>query len=135
MISDVMQMTKLFLNVSNHPSVNWAEEQLNAALQYGEIEDLPFPNVDELGDEVCIEKMADDLFSQIMEKCHGRECVVHLMGELTLTFAVLKKLQAVHVECVASTTKRIVTENSVGEKTVIFKFERFRKYMMEENES
>lgn len=30
----------MFINFSNHPSKLWAEEEKNAALQYGTIEDL-----------------------------------------------------------------------------------------------
>ena len=37
----------MFINFSNHPSRLWAEEERNAALQYGTIEDLAFPQVPE----------------------------------------------------------------------------------------
>lgn len=37
----------MFINFSNHPSKLWAEEERNAALQYGTIEDLVFPQVPE----------------------------------------------------------------------------------------
>ena len=30
----------MFINFSNHPSKLWAEDERNAALQYGTIEDL-----------------------------------------------------------------------------------------------
>ena len=32
----------MFINFSNHPSKLWAEDERNAALQYGTIEDLAF---------------------------------------------------------------------------------------------
>ena len=35
----------MFINFSNHPSKLWAEDERNAALQYGTIEDLAFPQV------------------------------------------------------------------------------------------
>ena len=35
----------MFINFSNHPSKLWAEDEKNAALQYGTIEDLAFPQV------------------------------------------------------------------------------------------
>lgn len=37
----------MFINFSNHPSILWAEEERNAALKYGTIEDLAFPQVPE----------------------------------------------------------------------------------------
>ena len=37
----------MFINFSNHPSKLWAEDERNAALQYGTIEDLAFPQVPE----------------------------------------------------------------------------------------
>ena len=51
------------------------------------------------------------------------------MGELTLTFSLLKRLQEYGIRCVASTSKRIVKEEVPGRKEeVIFEFERFREY-------
>ena len=35
----------MFINFSNHPSKLWAEDEKNAAFQYGTIEDLAFPQV------------------------------------------------------------------------------------------
>jgi hypothetical protein len=35
----------MFINLSNHPSDAWTQEQKDAASQYGEIQDLPFPNI------------------------------------------------------------------------------------------
>ena len=35
----------MFINFSNHPSKLWAEDERNAALQYGTIEDLAFRKV------------------------------------------------------------------------------------------
>ena len=40
----------MFINFSNHPSRLWAEEERNAALQYGTIEDL-FKRAEEKGED------------------------------------------------------------------------------------
>lgn len=50
----------MFINFSNHPSRLWAEEERNAALQYGTIEDLAFPQVpaDMSSEGVC--KLAEE---------------------------------------------------------------------------
>ena len=38
-------MKKLLINLTNHPSQEWNEEQLKAAYSYGEIEDMEFPTI------------------------------------------------------------------------------------------
>ena len=35
----------MFINFSNHPSKAWGKTQLNAAMEYGEVIDIPFPAV------------------------------------------------------------------------------------------
>ena len=35
----------MFINLTNHPSADWSEEQLKAAHQYGEVVDLSFPDI------------------------------------------------------------------------------------------
>ena len=35
----------MFINFSNHPSDAWGEVQLNAAMEYGDVMDVPFPAV------------------------------------------------------------------------------------------
>lgn len=118
----------MFLNLSNHPSANWSAEQTEAAtLLYGEIVDLPFPVVAPDGDEDYIETLADEYCSKVLEYAKTQTVTVHLMGEMTLTFALLKRLQAHGILCVASTTQRKTVEEN-GVKTSIFQFVKFREY-------
>ena len=35
----------MFINYTNHPSVSWGEKQTSEAKKYGEIVDMPFPNI------------------------------------------------------------------------------------------
>ncbi|MBO5699229.1 MAG: CRISPR-associated protein [Bacteroidaceae bacterium] len=120
---------KLFINLTNHPSAMWGEQQLLAARQYGKVEDMPFPEVDEKGDEAYISAIAEEYASRILRCNATHEVTVHLMGELTFTFALLKRLQHYGIPCVASTSQRLVTEDADGNKTeVLFRFERFRRY-------
>ena len=35
----------MFINFSNHPSVRWSAEQTAAAIEFGDIVDVPFPDV------------------------------------------------------------------------------------------
>lgn len=120
----------IFLNLSNHPSSLWCEKQQEAARSYGEIIDMPFPMIDETGNETYIYDLADEYLHKIIELSKEKEVTVHLMGELTFTFALLKRLQKNGIMCVASTSKRIVKEEIPGRKDeVIFQFERFRRYV------
>lgn len=121
----------MLINLSNHPSSKWSEEQTQMANEsYGEIVDFPFPNVDPTGDETYIERLADECVAEIRSLSNQTENVtVHLMGEMTLSFAILKKISNLGIECVASTTERIVNEYEGGKKEVLFKFVRFRKYI------
>lgn len=121
----------MLINLSNHPSSKWSEKQKQVANEsYGEIVDFPFPNVDPTGDETYIERLADECVSTICSLSNQTENVtVHLMGEMTLSFSILKKLSNMGIECVASTTERIVNEYEGGKKEVLFKFVGFRKYI------
>ena len=35
----------MFINYTNHPSASWGEKQTDEAKKYGEIVDMPFPNI------------------------------------------------------------------------------------------
>ena len=120
---------RLLINLSNHPYETWGDKQKNAAAEYGEVIDMAFPMVDANDDEAYIKTLADDFFQRIIEYAEKYKVTVHLMGELTFTFALLKLLQERGIGCIASTSKRIVKEEVPGKKEeVIFEFERFREY-------
>ena len=118
----------MLINLSNHPSAKWSIEQTEAAKQYGEIIDLPFPQVDPYGDEAYIATLADEYCQKVLELAEGRPAFVHLMGEMTFTHAMAIRLRAVGVECLASTTERLVVEEELDRKTALFRFVRFRRY-------
>ena len=52
---------------------------------------------------------------------------VHIMGEMNFTYALVNKLKANGIKCVASTTKRETVEEN-GVKISKFNFVRFREY-------
>lgn len=116
----------MLLNVSNHPSVNWDDAQLKEAAIYGTVVDMDFPNVSPYDDEDYILSLAtvyaDKICSYNVEKL-----VVHIMGEMNFTFALVKLLQKRGIDCVASTSERVVTEMG-DQKISTFKFVRFRRY-------
>ena len=67
--------------------------------------------------------------NKIVNLSDTQSVVVHLMGEQTFSYALIKRLRERGITCVASTTKRIVKEEVPGKKSeVIFQFERFRAY-------
>ena len=121
----------MFINLSNHPSSNWSTEQKDAAARLGgEIVDLPFPVVEPSGDESYIAALADEYCGKVLEMAKVENTVVHLMGEMTLTFAIAQRLQAHNILCLASTTQRETIEYSDGHKESFFKFVKFRKYQL-----
>ena len=118
----------MLLNLSNHPSPIWPSEQQQAAEQQFDagIVDLPFPQIAPDAEEQAIEQLAEQYHQQIMNM-QPLPAAVHLMGEMTFTFALVKRLQAAGICCVASTTARDVVEES-GVKVSKFRFVRFREY-------
>ena len=119
---------KVFLNLSNHPYSEWEDCQKQAAAVYGEVIDLPFPAIDEGGDEDYIAQLSHTYLQRIKEIGTPPLLTIHLMGEMTFCFALLKLLQQEGYTCVASTSKRIVDELKPSQKQVTFQFERFRRY-------
>lgn len=116
-----------FVNLTNHPLEAWSKEQREAASPYGEAVDYPFPAVAPDATEEEIASTAAAIVADITAR-YGTECTVHLMGEFTMTAALLQRFQQRGIACVASTTERIVNETEPGKKVVEFKFVKFRKY-------
>lgn len=114
------------LNLSNHPSERWSEEQKGVAIeQYQSITDLPFPLIDPSMSNEALSELVDQYYDQVLAT---QPTAVHLMGEMTFTHALVQKLKAAGIPCVASTSERSVTERPDGEKVVRFRFVQFRAY-------
>lgn len=119
----------MFVNVSNHPSALWNEKQLNSACQYGEITDIPFPNVSPVAQKEEIEALAEKIMVKILSL--NPDCVM-CVGEFTLTYALVSRLKSRGIKTVAACAERKTTE-SVDEKgrsvkTSIMDFVCFREY-------
>ncbi|MDR0753773.1 MAG: CRISPR-associated protein [Prevotellaceae bacterium] len=119
----------MLINLSNHPSATWQAAQLNAAAVYGEVIDVPFPDVDPNGDEIYIQSLCEEYFEKIRQIIQEEAATVHIMGEITFTHKLVNILQTKGVNCIASTTERIVNETGNGVKETLFVFSRFRKYI------
>lgn len=120
----------IFINLSNHPSINWDEYQLECASEYGEIVDFAFPAVDPNATSYEIEELAENLIQELDKLAELRDsCIraIHIMGEHTLSYTLVSKFQKRNIICLASTTERKVTQNG-DEKVSVFKFRSFRPY-------
>lgn len=118
----------MLLNLSNHPSFNWSNEQKDAAIrQFGGIVDLPFPMIDPDASLESVEELAEETYERIISM-NLIDLSVHVMGELTFCYAFLKILELKGIAAYASTTHREVVVNESGVKTSVFRFFKFRPY-------
>lgn len=116
----------MFINLTNHPSSGWSEEQKRAAKEYGEIIDVSFPEIGPDFTSKEVNELADKVVENIKEM--SAHPVVHVMGEMTLTYAIVSRLKAIGITCIASTTKRDTKMMPNGDKISTFKFVQFREY-------
>ena len=116
----------MLINLSNHSSSNWTDEQLQACAAFGEVVDMPFPNVDPSCDEAEIARLADETYGRILATADVQ--AVHVMGEYTLTFAIVSRLLKAGFRCLTSTTERISRELPDGQILKTFRFVRLREY-------
>jgi hypothetical protein len=115
----------MLLNISNHPSSRWTDQQKKTAeKQFDTIQDLAFPNIAPEATATEVQQLADEFMEEISQQS---PTAVHLMGEMTFTFALVTKLKKAGIPCIASTTNRIVEEKD-GKKIVQFQFVQFREY-------
>lgn len=116
----------MLLNLSNHPSTKWPENQKQAAIEkYGSIQDLSFPQIDPQAGKDEVIALANDYMTQIEEI---NPTAVHIMGEMVFTYQIVSLLKEKGIPCIASTTERIAEEMEDGKKLMTFKFVRFRDY-------
>lgn len=119
----------MLINLSNHPSPRWSDEQKQAAASYGDILDVDFPSVDPAADSEAIAALAQHYFATVLDhlQTSPEPHAIHVMGEMTFTCAFVMLAQARGLSCLASTSSRDVVETN-GEKHVRFQFVRFRHY-------
>jgi len=116
----------MFINLSNHKSINWKDKQVvEAASISTPIHDIKFPKVPPEVDVIFIANKTKELVTYIISL---NPTVVHVMGEHTLTFNIVMELKKAGIRTIASTSKRISYINEDGHKISIFDFVRFRDY-------
>lgn len=120
----------MFINCSNHSSDKWSTKQLNAAQQYGEVVDIPFPNVSSSANQQEIISMASELLTQIVLL---KPNAVMCQGEFTLTFALVKMLQEQEITVLSACSERqsvdVYKDDGTTERRAIFEFIQFREYV------
>ena len=121
----------MLINLSNHPFAKWEDDQRREAeSRYGETVDLKFPDINPDADESEVRKIAMeqvDKCKALLDGAGDGPRAVHVVGEYTCAFTMINGLLDAGIECVASTTYRITSEEN-GEKKSIFRFVRFRRY-------
>jgi ATP-dependent exoDNAse (exonuclease V) alpha subunit len=123
----------MLLNFTNHPFSSWAENQKNTALEkYSEVLDIPFPHINPGADELDIKAEAVKYLDEIIKL---KPDAVHIMGEMNFTFQMVNFLMKEGIECIASTTTRMVEDFDDGTQKSQFKFVKFRSYnfLVDEN--
>lgn len=118
----------LFINLSNHPSGTWTAEQLAAAEPFGELVDMPFPQVAPDATVADIKALADEQVAAIMQRAVTHTVTVHVMGEMSLVYRIVSLLSERGIRCVCSTSYRVVKDEGDGRRLVEFHFNTFRDY-------
>jgi hypothetical protein len=122
----------MLLNLSNHSSTKWGDKQRQTATKnYGNIQDMPFPNVPPAATSEAIKVLANGYVTQVRALAKAEKnqpFAVHIMGEMTLIFKIITLLKRSKIVCVASTSERNAIENEDGTKTILFEFIQFRTY-------
>lgn len=124
---------KTLINISNHGSDRWSQEQF---AEWNNVIDIHFPNIDPNASTEEVEAKVDSYMDQIRNLINkqeiGQPIDVMLMGEFTFVSIMLLKLKASSwdVRMWFSTTKREVIEKVDKDgnvtKTAVFKFVRWR---------
>lgn len=121
---------KVLINLSNHPQNKWLKKQLEAAKKYGEVIDMPFPQIDAKTNSEDVKELAREYAQKIIDDYDDgdTEITVHIMGEMTFVYNFVRLFQGCGIRCIASSTQRIVEEEEPGKKITEFHFEDFREY-------
>lgn len=121
----------MLINLTNHPSSRWDSLQTDAARrEFSTILDYQFPYVSTAWDTAEVaeaaERVVNDCLTILANTGPGRHAV-HIMGEMTLSFAIVALLQKAGVLCLASATERIVRMEGPRQESY-FAFVAFRAY-------
>jgi hypothetical protein len=126
-------MNSKFINISNHPSTEWGNEQLKMAYEIAdEIVDISFPAVDPAESDAKLRQLCSEIVF-LLESLSDNNTLnhsVHVMGEMRLTFLIVKTLQANGYRCYASAGLRDVSTLKDGRMIRKFRFHSFKEYLV-----
>lgn len=119
----------MFINHTNHHSSQWTKVQSDAAHAWGEIEDLPFPDIGADWGEERVAQLAEENAAKIIKK---EPRAVLCQGEFTYVYHLVHLLRAAGVTVLAATSRREAVEERAEDgsmqKISRFLFIRFREY-------
>ena len=118
-------MNQIFINFTNHPSATWSPEQLNTAKQYGDVIDIPFPNVSPSLTAQEITELGNEQCNLILK--HAPAAVL-CQGEFSLAYDIIKRLKELNITVLAACSERN-TVTIGNERRSIFCFVQFREYL------
>lgn len=116
-----------FINFTNHPSEFWDQTQIEESLKYGDIIDLPFPNVDPAATENEVLQLGQEMVEKIVS--YKPSCVL-AQGEFSLCFYVINQLLKQNIKVVTACSERNTVEKD-GLKISKFAFVKYREYRKE----
>ena len=126
-----------FWNLSNHSLQSaWTPDQKAAAEAWGGVprtlHEIPFPAVDPVAGPEAVARLADQVMETLQEAGARSGDPLMVMGEFTLTHALVLRLKAAGMVPLASTTRREAVERlqEDGSLTIqhTFRFVGFRAY-------
>ncbi len=119
----------MLINCTNHPYEIWTKKLKEAAVCYGEVVDLPFPQIDPCMTTANLRELTRETAEQIMAM-HPE--AVLLAGEYTFAFMLADRLLQDGVKVLCFRNRRQVTESrkpdGTNEKKSVFIFEAFGEY-------
>ena len=118
-----------FVNFSNHSSCGWGKKQSEEAQKWGDIVDIPFPNVNPEATNQDIRELAENCVKKILEY---HPSAVMCQGEFTLSYHVIRLLKEQGMTVLSACSTRKVVEERLEDgsvcKNAVFKFVQFREY-------
>ena len=105
----------MFVNLSNHPSSQWGDEQRRDAMQYGEIIDISYPRIPVRIENDAMDALVDTYYDQIVSLNNP---VVMLQGEPVFAFRLTNRLKAIGIKVLVSCTERISEEERLEDGSV-----------------
>ena len=126
----------MLINCTNHPYEIWGEAQREAAEKFGEVVDLPFPQIEPRSSTEELRRLTERYARRI--EAQQPEAVL-VAGEFTFACMLVDRLLTDGVRVLSTRSRRITQEelnpDGTNRKTSVFVFDCFREYARYEEES